>query len=231
MKRLILVFLLFSGLIATRVEAQYDFKFGFEASPFISWMSTDKKPVKSDGTNLGFQIVMNGEYYIRERYAIKAGLGLSFRNGGNLLHTNGGAIFPDSDLSMPSLKDPLPPNTSVKYKLQYVEIPVAFRMRTQEFGYLRYFAELPMFIIGINSQARADLGVASGDNEDIGKDTPFMNLSWGVGAGAEYAITSTTSLVGGIFYNQGIADVTSDSNADQSKAVLKRLVFRMGVMF
>lgn len=231
MKRLIILLVLFTVVGLPSVQAQYDFKFGFEASPFISWMSTDKKPVKSDGTNLGFQIVMNGEYYIQERYALKAGLGLSFRNGGRLLHTEGGAIFPDSDLSMPSLKDPLPPNTSVKYKLQYVEIPMAFRMRTQEFGYIRYFAELPMLVLGINSQARADLGVANGENEDISKDTPFFNLSWGLGAGAEYAITSTTSLVGGLFYQQGIADVTSDSTDDQSKAVLKRLILRMGVMF
>lgn len=231
MKRLMILLVLFTVVGVGTLHAQYDFKFGFEASPFISWMSTDKKPVKSDGTNLGFQIVMNGEYYIRERYALKAGVGLSFYNGGRLLHTQGGAIFPESDLSTPALKDPLPANTSVKYKLQYVEIPVAFRMRTQEFGYIRYFAELPMLVFGINSQARADLGVANGENEDIGKDTPFLNLSWGLGAGAEYALTSTTSLVGGLFYQQGIADVTSDSSADQSKAVLKRLILRLGVMF
>lgn len=231
MKRLTILLVLFILVSSRALQAQEDIKFGFEFSPFLSWMTTDKKVVKSDGTNLGFQIVMNGEYYFSEQYALKAGLGLSFYNGGRLLHTQGGAIFPDSELSIPSLKDPLPANTSVKYKLQYVELPVAFRMRTQEFGYIRYFAELPMFIIGINSQARADLGVANGENEDIGKDTPFLNLSWGLGAGAEYSVTSSTSLIAGLFYQQGMVDVTSDSSADDSKAILKRLILRLGVMF
>ncbi|MBK7344190.1 MAG: outer membrane beta-barrel protein [Saprospiraceae bacterium] len=228
MKRLIILLVLFTVVGVGTLQAQYDFKFGFEASPFISWMSTDKKPVKSDGTNLGFQIVMNGEYYIRDRYALKGGIGISFSNGGGLLHTNGGNIFRNSDLS----QDSLPTFTSVQYKLQYVEIPLAFRMRTQEFGYIRYFAELPMFSIGINSQARADIdNISDGEDTDISRDTPFLNLSWGVGGGAEYALTSTTSLVAGIFYQQGIADVTKDSTDDQSKAVIKRLVLRLGVMF
>lgn len=228
MKRLIILLVLFTLIGLGSVQAQEDFKFGFEASPFISWMSTDKKPVKSDGTNLGFQIVMNGEYYIRDRYALKGGIGISFSNGGSLLHTNGGNIFRNSDLS----QDSLPTFTSVQYKLQYIEIPLAFRMRTQEFGYIRYFAELPMLSFGINSQARADIdNISDGEDTDISRDTPFLNLSWGVGGGAEYALTSTTSLVAGIFYQQGIADVTSDSTDDQSKAVIKRLILRLGVMF
>lgn len=212
-------------------RAQYnDMRFGFEASPFISWLSSDLKTVKSDGANLGLQIFMNGEFYFREFYAIKTGLGLSFRNGGKLLHTQAGQIFPRSPLSNEGFRN-MPANSSVRYKLQYVEIPFAFRMRTQEIGYTRFYAELPMFTLGICTQARGDLGLADGDNENIARDTRWLNLSWGLGGGMEYALTSTTSLIGGLYFQQGMTDVVSKTDVNRSKNVLNKLVFRMGVMF
>ena len=211
--------------------AQADIRFGFEASPFLSWMSTDSKVVKNDGANVGFQIVMHGEYYFAENYALTAGLGIAFRNGGHLLHVDGGKVFEESALTKESFRT-LDPNTSVQYKIQYVDIPLSFRMRTQEFGYVRYFAELPIFTIGMRTQARGDIGdSAESENEDISGDTPFFRMGWGVGGGVEYSITSTTSLVGGLYFNQSFTDVTSDSGADPSKAEINRLVLRLGVMF
>lgn len=212
-------------------RGQYsDIRFGFEASPFISWLSSDIKSVKSDGVNMGFQLVMNGEFYFREFYAIKTGLGISFRNGGKLLHSDGGIVFPESNLSQESFRI-LPAGSSVRYRLQYVEIPVAFRMRTQEIGYIRYYAELPIFSLGFCTQARGDLGVSEGDNENIAEDTRWLNLSWGFGGGVEYALSSTTSLIGGLYFQQGFTDVTSDSEVNGGKNELNKLVFRIGVMF
>lgn len=212
-------------------RGQYsDMRFGFEVSPFISWLSSDLKTVKNDGANLGLQIFMNGEFYFREFYAIKTGLGLSFRNGGKLLHTQAGVIFPNSPLSNEGFRE-MPANSSVRYKLQYVEIPFAFRMRTQEIGYTRFYAELPMFTLGICTQARGDLGLADGDNENIAKDTRWLNLSWGLGGGMEYALSSSTSLIGGLYYQQGMTDVVSKTDVNRSKNVLNKLVLRMGVMF
>jgi hypothetical protein len=229
MKHLPLFLLLFLVPVLTR--AQYsDVRFGFEASPFISWLSSDVKNVKNDGANLGFQIFMNGEFYFRESYAIKTGLGLSFRNGGKLLHSDAGQIFPKSSLSNEIFRE-MPANSSVRYKLQYVEIPFAFRMRTQEIGYTRFYAEIPMFTLGICTQARGDLGLADGDNENIARDTRWLNLSWGLGGGMEYALTSTTSLIGGLYFQQGMTDVVSKSSVNRGKNELNKLVLRIGVMF
>lgn len=207
-----------------------DFRLGFEISPTLSWLSSDVKKIQSDGSNLGLQIVMNGEYYFRPNYALKSGLGISFRNGGQLKFEDGGIVLPDSELSNEDLRM-LPANGTVRYKVQYVEIPFGFKMRTNEIGMFRYFAELPVFTLGLCMQSRGDIGLSGGENENIAKDTRWMNFSWGLGGGAEYAISSTTSLIAGIFFQQGVTDILSKNDANPAKAELNRLSFRLGMMF
>lgn len=207
-----------------------DFRFGFEISPTLSWLSSDVKKVQSDGSNLGLQIVMNGEYYFRQNYALKSGLGISFRNGGQFKFEDGGIVLPDSELSSEGLRE-LAPNGTVRYKVQYVEIPFGFKMRTNEIGMFRYFAELPVFTLGMCMQSRGDIGLSGGENENITKDTRWMNFSWGLGGGAEYALSSTTSLIAGFFFQQGVTDILSKNDANPAKAELNRLSFRLGMMF
>jgi hypothetical protein len=229
MRRIIFILLAMAAIHAAQGQT-HDFRLGFEASPFISWLRSDLKTIPSDGSNVGFQVIVNGEYYFRENYAFKIGLGLSFRNGGKLLFPEGGVVFPRAVLSRESLRE-LPPNSSVRHRLQFVEIPFGFRMRTQQIGYMRYFAELPIISLGVRVQARGDLGVADGNDENIAKDARLFNLSWGAGAGAEYDISSSTSLIAGIFYHHGFLDIMRDNNANPANIQLRRLAFRIGVMF
>lgn len=207
-----------------------DIRFGFEFSPFVSWLSSDFSKVKNDGSNLGYQLMINGEYLFRKQYALRAGLGISFRNGGKLLHVDGGTVLPKSELTKEDFRM-LGPNAPVRYKLQYVEIPVSFRMYTQEIGYARFYVEIPVLTTGFCTQARGDLFRAEGNNENISKDTQWLNLSWGVGAGAEYGLSSSTFLTAGLYFQQGITDVVSKTDANRGKNELNKLVLRLGLMF
>ena len=65
-------------------------------------------------------------------------------------------------------------------------------------------------------------------------------MSWGLGGGFEYELGSKTSLVGGLYYQQGFTDVTKDDGftirdgierKENSKATIGAVVIRMGVMF
>ena len=239
--------LAFLFIISNVTQAQ-QFRFGFQVSPTFSWISSDDNKINGNGLNLGLRLGMLGEKYLGEgdTYAFIFGIGFAFNQGGTLKHDTGGNLWPKSDLSDPTLNTgdtPLPDGVNLKYGLQYVEIPFGLKMRTQEFGYIRYFAEIPVFTLGINSQARGAIS-ATGievDKENISEDVNIFNISWGIGGGIEYTINENTALIGGIFFQNGFLDVTDDAGkqylgagniqAEDSKGTLNSLTLRIGVMF
>lgn len=227
-------------------SAQQDFRFGFQLSPSFSWLSvSDDNKINGNGTNLGLRLGVIGEYYFRSNYAFIGGLGFAFNQGGTLKHDIGGNFWPNSDLNEPAINSDdfsLIDGVNLKYGLQYVEIPFGMKFRTQEFGYVRYYAEIPVITLGILTQAR---GAVSGntidtEKEDIKDDVNFFNASWGVGGGVEFSISERTALIGGLFFQNGFADVTGDdgkkyqngqTTPERSKAANKNITIRLGVMF
>ena len=142
----------------------------------------------------------------------------------------------------------MPDGVNLKYGLQYVEIPLGLRLRSQEFGYLRYFAELPVFTLGFLTQAQGAITGTDMDTEkeDISKDVNNFAFSWGLGAGIEYSLGTQTSLIGGIYYQNYITDVTENDGdkfierdqdglpvttaKENSKSLIKGITIRIGVM-
>ncbi|MEO1513697.1 MAG: outer membrane beta-barrel protein [Bacteroidota bacterium] len=240
----------FLTLALVKGQAQdQDFRFGFQVSPTFSWMKTDETKINGNGTNLGLRLGVLGEKYFRENYALLFGIGFAFNQGGTLKHDFGGNLWPNSDLSDAILNtrdDALPNGVNLKYGLQFIELPFALKMRTNEFGHMRAFFEIPRFTIGINTQARGaieGLGIDV-EKEKIEKDVNFLNLSWGIGGGVEYQLGDGTALVGGLFFQQGFLDLTKDKNTvrfdtnerttlgqDDSKGTISSITLRIGLMF
>ncbi len=263
MKKIVATLAIFS-IIILGLNAQSDFRFGFEASPSFSWLKTDNNQVNNNGTALGLRLGLMGEKYFTENYAITFGIGFAFNQGGKLAHDVGGNLLPKSELSDESLQDnvfpDLPDGVNIKYGIQYIEMPFGFKMRTQEFGYMKYYAELPRFILGIRSQARGDINgtYATGDGlstekENIKQDVNVIGLSWGLGLGAEYSLNENTAIVGGLYFQNSMFDITKnkgeqyivDDNGtpnissddiietpkEDSKASLGAITIRLGVIF
>jgi len=215
-----------------------ELRLGFQISPSFSWMTTDDNAINGNGTNVGMRLGMMGEYYFRENYALISGINFAFNQGGTLLHEEGGNLWPKSELSDTSLNT-LPSGVNLKYHIQYIEIPIGLKMRTKEFGYLRYFAEIPLFSLGVKVQARGDIEGTTFpyERENIKKDVNLFNLNWGFGGGIHYAISEDTALIGGLYYQQGFADVTDDNalknsgEKEDSKGVIKSITLRIGILF
>ncbi len=219
-----------------------DFRFGFQVSPTWSWMNTDETYINPNGSVLGLKLGAAGEYYFRENYAITGGIGFSFNTGGKLLFDNGGMLWTRTDLD-PTLQS-LPANTTLKYNLQYVEIPMGLKMRTREFGYIRYFAEIPIITLGFESQARGTIqavGIDETDKLNIKKEVNGLALSWGFGGGIEYSVSQSTALIGGVYFQKMFTDVTDDNGlvfnasgkevSNDSKATINAITIRIGVVF
>ena len=231
--------------------AQQSFRFGIQASPTFTWMSSGDKGINGNGSNTGLKLGVIGESYFAENYAFSFGINFAFNQGGTLKHDVGGNLWPNSPLSSDIYKTgpAMPDGVNLKYGLQYVEIPLGLRLRSQEFGYLRYFAELPVFTLGFLTQAQGAITGTDMDTEkeDISKDVNNFAFSWGLGAGIEYSLGTQTSLIGGIYYQNYITDVTENDGdkfierdqdglpvttaKENSKSLIKGITIRIGVMF
>lgn len=229
-----------SGLRAQSSEL----RFGMELSPSFSWLTTDDNKINRSGSNLGLKLRMLAEYNFQENYAFSTGIGFHFNAGGQLQHDNGGSYWVNSDLG-PSL-DTLPAGVNLRYNLQYVEIPIGLKMRTREFGYLRYYLH-PALTLGFNSQAKGTIegrGVGNDAEEiKISRDVVGINLAWGIGAGVEYALSENTSLVGGLAFQLGFTDMNKDDGTffdesrngearkENSKTKNNALTITLGILF
>ena len=242
MKKIVIALFFFWGFQQLGQAQEGDLRFGFQLSPSFSWMNTNDTRINRSGTNLGMKLGMLAEYYFRENYAFSTGIGFAFNHGGTLLFEYGGSYWKNSNLG--SSLDTLPDGVKLKYNLQFVEIPATIKMRTREFGYLRYFLE-PGITIGLRSQARGSItGRGIGDQADkfdIRRDVNGLNLAWGIGGGVEYSLTETTSLVAGLGFQVGIADITEDKGTvfdpdrgnqlENSNGKVSALTLKLGLMF
>ena len=252
MNKLLLPFLFL--LCSVTATAQYNpIQFGIQLSPAFSYMTSDNNLIESDGTKLGLKLGLMAEYYFQDNYSIHTGLNFHFGAGGGLRYDDSSNGFEYVDIWRESLSETFtsPPDrdelagATFDYKLQYVEIPLGLTLRTREFGYLRYFVR-PGITLGINSGARGSLegvaGIDGSENFKIGPEVGPINLSWGIGGGIEYAISTNSSLIGGIGFQSGFVDITTDGDTevlrtdrspaeDNSRGKLNSIVIIVGVMF
>ena len=229
-----------------------DLHFGVQMSPSFSWMRTDNSKINGAGAATGLKLALIAENRFSQSYAISTGIGFHFNTGGRLQvdapSNYWTKAWPNFDTKPSGKADSaaFPKETRFRHSISYVEIPVGLKMRTPETGsHVRYFAE-PQITFGFLSKAQgAIVGSNKLDQEkiDIKSEVSNINMSWGVGGGVEYVISNNTAIVGGLYFQRGFKDVTTDdgttfdadgksnARADKSKGVINSLTIRLGVMF
>lgn len=212
-------------------------RLGFQASPTFSWLAGEVSTVNNNGTNLGIKLQIIGEAYFQPNYAFTVGFGFAFGQGGTLQFENEGKYWArsvsDADYPILDNGEPgFPAGVNLKYDIQYIEVPVGLKLRTREFGYFRYFVE-PQLVLAFRSKA---WGTAKGNPDferiNVKNDVNPFNASWGIGAGTEYGISESSSIVAGLFFHNSFIDVTSDKESDDTtKASLNTITIRLAVIF
>ena len=223
------------------------FRAGLNLSPSVSWINTDDNRISGDGTAFGIKIAAQVEYFFAPNYAVETGIGFHFNTGGTLLSRYGGRFFDESlPASSPFNSSANTPTGDVRldYAISYLEIPLALRLHTREFGFVRYYVQAPVLTLGIRTGAEANLsggGVAVAEEDlDITKEVAPLALSWGFGGGAEYEVGGGTVLVAGLQFQRIFTDATKDGGDEvyvgrdrpnDPKAAINSITLRLGVLF
>jgi len=226
--------ILFLFFICTRLAyAQSSdpvFHFGLKAVPNMGWIKTDDPDIKSDGSRFNFAYGLITEFRFAENYAFATGLEVAYRGGKTKQELN--TTIGDTTR-----------NTVIEstLKLQYLELPITLKLKTNEIGYLRYFLQVGV-APGIKIRARGDSKVVTAtsvsgtsigqtsteeENKDIKSDVNTLNMSMIISGGIEYNISGNTNLMLGLVFNNGFLDI------DDSDYKLKSnyLGLSIGVLF
>ena len=184
----------FSLFFSTQSIAQ-DFKMGLAISPNTAWMVSTDYVHEAVGAKVNFGFEFMADVLFTENYAL--GLGV------NVFNTGG-------DVKYYSSEDPQV-KVERTYSLQYVELPLTFKMRTNEIGYTTVFGRFGLGI-GMNIKAEADEALGSADREPINadEDINLFRASMIVGGGIERTISGTTALVVGLNYNTSFTNTYKD---------------------
>ena len=219
MKR-ILVIITFLGAILSLNAQTTRVKFNVEVDPQFAWFSSDEETVESDGSIFHVHAGLNMDYYFAENYAFVLGVGIN-NLGGNLLYADSTEFSSKGETLL------VEPNQSVKLNLQYIDIPIGLKLKTEELGYATYFLQLgfnPM----INLNAKASSEDASFDKLDIKESIISFYLGYHVGLGVEYKLGGSTALIGGVRWSSGFTDVTDN---DRANVTLNALSIHLGILF
>lgn len=231
MKKIVWIVVL--GFMFATANAQSDVpavRVGITASPAISWFKGADKNVSSGKIRMGLE------------YGLLLDINLSKNNANYVIETGVTGILMGGNASYDSLvvnQNPqvfAPNGVNARYKMQYVNIPISLKLKTNEIGYITYYGQLG-FVPGFKVAGRVDSDYLGYENEKLGKDNetifnaPLFALGLTVGGGIEYALNDRTALVVGLNFVNNFTNGIKIKTEDKDKQAFKYLLLRVGILF
>lgn len=235
-KGYLIAFALIFLTLASSAQDEKNFRFGIQASPNIGWMRADSKNFENGKNRLGYSYGLIGDFKLSNSASFNVGFSVTSFN---------------SQIIIDSLHTKAPLNkthyeVSYDYKAKYMQIPLTLKLRTTEIGYVTYYGEFgfePSFIY----RAKADVGENIFNDEELSNDrnvnddgddfaSSYYNEdnlvslrgSLIVGAGIEYRLAGTTSIIAGIRFDNGLTNTLA---ADNTKGFNNYISLNLGMMF
>ncbi len=218
MKRIVVTTIILGAIIS--IHAQGPIRFSVQVDPQFAWFNSDEDAIEPDGSIFHMQAGLQMDYFFAENYAFAIGVVIN-NLGGNLLYADSTEFSSKGEALL------VEPGQSVKLNLQYIDIPVGLKLKTEELGYATFFLQLgfnPM--ININGKATTDDGVL--DKEDIRESIHLFCLGYHAGVGVEYKLGGSTAAIGGIRWSSGLTDVTDNDNANVK---INAISIHLGILF
>lgn len=187
-----IIILMSSSLYAQKMSG------GLFVGPNISWFGTDSKLANNDGVRLGYTFGAMADIKLMDNFAFSTAI--RYNNvGGNINYVYGVKEFNRAELGDTTIFS----STNIKYKLDYIEIPIGFKGGTNEIGYITYFMKAGV-TPGIRLKGKADVSVNSDDL--ISKEINLIQMGWHIGGGIEYSLSGNTRVIVELIYNGYIFD-------------------------
>lgn len=219
------IYTLIGLLIVASSGFAQQFHFGLKFSPGIYWVSTDATATESNGAKLGYNYGAVAEFAFTDNYAFATGIDVSTKAGS----------FIRSDST----------KLGLDFNIQYLEIPLTIKMKTNEIGYLKYYGQFGVNL-GFNLTGsyegdeivrNSTTGVAEKVTYSKTKfdnksrfESSFFRPALVIGAGIEYNLTGSTNLLAGISWDNGFLDVLDNKN-NAPEVKIKGILINLGILF
>lgn len=234
MKRIILsVFAIILFIGATSGQGNdRKFKIGLYGDLGTSWLKPKSKDLNYSGLKSSYGFGLMVDYYFAKNYIFNTGFYVNYA-GGKVDYLNKQTVDTSSFLQTGTLEK--------NYSVQYLELPINLKLKTNQIGYLSYFA-----VLGLNTGFR--LKSVSDDKflynnntttyetleNDAKNDINFFKFSFNIAAGAEYEVNNSLSVFGQLSFGNGLFDILKTStsiNPDKHIASLNKMALTVGVIF
>lgn len=228
-------------------------RFGAFIAPNISWMkptaATDdakQYDVSNEGLKMGFTYGIMVDYFFADNYGLVSGLSVT---------STGGKILAKARDQSPAFNKVL--SADFNYRLQYLNIPLALKLRTDEINGFRFFGQAGI-TAAINIGKKADYlvnyyGSDTTKSRDASDTKAKLTGSFGIiapilfemnlGIGIEKPVSDKLRFYAGLFFNNGFTpdatrpDLFDNGNLgysgkfDDAKTRLNNFALRLGLFF
>jgi opacity protein-like surface antigen len=228
MKRPIIILILLSlsiisrGQSSTVVDQEKFLKLGFQASPQLSWMKSTNTSIVNVQSRAGIRYGLEADFFLLgvPRYCLNTGLFISYHSFKAQYNLENPIFLNDLSLTTP---------VAIQYKLNYLEIPLDIKLRSDQFYRLTYYGQFGITNL-INISATAISSDLKLNGSNVSESIRLYNMGMLMGGGVEYDVGGNTAINCGIQFINYFLDATSIKNlAEKTKINSLRLV--IGVMF
>ncbi|MDN3587921.1 porin family protein [Pedobacter aquatilis] len=225
MKRITTILIL--SLLSLSVSAQnfnvqnFGFKLGLTATPTIGWIKPEQG--KTNGIGLGFSYGIMGDFNFAPNYSFSTALTITTINGKSTEVNVWPYHASSSSTNVPVAYD-------LKYKMQYIEIPLTVKLKTLKQDGKRWYGQFGLSN-GFNISAKQDAkrnNTTVGDNQNISDFSKFYRAGLIIGGGGEFDISGNTSVLAGLTFNNGFTNIVKDGSRESRNHYL---ALNFGIFF
>ena len=237
---LILFLIFFQRPCAAQDASEKKYEFGLRIAPEIAWVSPNSKVVSSNGSDLNYNFGLMANYMFNPKYSF----------GFEVVVLNMLSKIKLSPMDVNYKSTPYPNSIlTFNYNMQYLQVPLLFKMRTSERNKLRVYGEFGLGLAFL-LKARADVDFSGNNISNMNPNKPegsdnievkdpssgsnysyqinSLRASFIIGGGIHYNIYEGTMLMTGLRFDSGLTDFLDDDKWDANNSYV---ALNVGVIF